>query len=111
MERSRGSIGAAWRRRWGHGWAARPCLRLPSAARTASAGLGCTAVNTPDDERNLAAFRPGPTRRAGDWRVQPGELPMEQPTKFELVFNRRVARTIGYMIPPSLLVQAEEVIE
>jgi putative tryptophan/tyrosine transport system substrate-binding protein len=84
--------------------------RLPAAypARefVEGGGLMAYAVNYPDLYFRLATFADKVFKGA-----KPGELPVEQPTKFELVINLKTAKACGLTIPQSLVLRADEVIQ
>jgi putative ABC transport system substrate-binding protein len=62
--------------------------------------------NLPDLYRRAAEFADKILRGA-----KPGDIPVEQPTKFELVVNLKSAKTLGLTIPGTVLSSADEVIE
>lgn len=84
--------------------------RLPAAypARefVEAGGLIAYAVNYSDLYFRLASFADRIFKGA-----KPGELPVEQPTKFELVINMKTAKALGLTIPQSLLLRADKVIQ
>ena len=84
--------------------------RLPSIYGTGnfveSGGLMSYGSNTVDGFRRAATYVDKILKGAN-----PGDLPVEQPTNFELVLNMKTAKTLGITVPQSILIQATKVIE
>jgi len=84
--------------------------RLPSIGGTRSFAEACGLLaygpNLPDLYRRAAIYVAKILKGA-----KPGDLPVEQPTKFELVINLKTAKALGLTIPQSLLARADDVIQ
>ena len=82
--------------------------RLPAmyASTEFSGGLVVYGVNYPEMYRRAASFAHKIFKGAN-----PADLPVEEPTKFELVINLKTAKALGLTIPQSLLLRADQVIE
>jgi putative ABC transport system substrate-binding protein len=84
--------------------------RLPSIYSSRdfvdAGGLMAYSVRYPEAYRRAATYVDKIFRGA-----KPGDLPVEQSTKFDLVINLKTAKALGLTIPPSLLGRADEVIQ
>jgi putative ABC transport system substrate-binding protein len=85
-------------------------LRLPSASPSVNYARYGALLSIGIEQRHLR-------RRAAEYvsriieGARPGDLPIERPTKFELVINLRTAKAIGVTVPTAIMLRADEVIE
>jgi putative ABC transport system substrate-binding protein len=84
--------------------------RLPSSfgysRMVETGGLMSYSTNIVEELRKISTYVDRILKGA-----KAGDLPMEQPTKFELVINQKVAKALGLTIPPSILLRTDRIIE
>jgi ABC-type uncharacterized transport system substrate-binding protein len=86
--------------------AARLATMYPSREHVDAGGLMSYGPNFTDLHRRAADFVDKILRGA-----KPADIPVEQPTKFDLIINLTTAKALGIDVPPTLLARADEVIE
>ena len=78
----------------------------PTMSFVSEGGLAAYSASTPEMFRKVAVYVDKILKGS-----KPADLPVEQPTQYELAINLKTAKTLGITVPPTLLARADEVIE